>query len=160
MALTFKTAALIEVIDGIVAAHHSEQERVATDKIKARAAHERKWIEQNTPRVRALRDYLTKSLKSGVPPTTAEARRIMEQLHKGSGSNGVYLFAEGGEGDVVSARNLFYRLDELEGMAELLRAHTEPTVTAHQLKELGTHQRDLEKLFRAATVAKAVAAAK
>lgn len=62
-------------------------------------------------------------------------------------------FTEGGDGNVSKAKSGFWRMDELAGMAELLRAHQEPTITAHQLKELGTHPKDLERLFRTAAAA-------
>lgn len=154
MALTFKTANLLELVDGIVAAAHAEDERYARECIEARAAYKRKWWGDRKPRVRDLRDHLTKCLKNDTPPTESDVRRIM-----GTQST-VSWFSEGGDGNVKRSGSGYWRVDQLAGLAELLRAHQGDTITAHQLKELGTHPRDLESLFRAASVAGAAVANK
>jgi hypothetical protein len=102
--------------------------------------------------VRELRDYLTRSIKNDTPPLHSEVKRILGAENV-SYREAVQLFVPGGDGGVSKRGTAYWREDELDGMSELLRAHQGDIITAHQLKELGTHPRDLEKLFRAASVA-------
>ncbi len=147
MALTFKVSGLLEIIDGIAAAAAAEEQRYTTECIEARATYKRRWWADRKNQTRELRDHLTKCLKNDVAPTESEVRKIM-----GTQST-VSWFSEGGDGNVSKKALGYYRMDELRGLGALLKAHIGDTVTAHQLKELGIHARDLEKLFRAAVEA-------
>lgn len=147
MALTFKVTNLIEIIDGITDAALAEEQRYAAECIEARANYKkRRWADRKD-QTRDLRDHLTKCLKNDVAPTESEVRKIMgtQSTH--------HWFVEGGDSNVNKKALGYYRLDEMRGLAALLKSHIGDTVTAHQLKELGIHARDLEKLFRAAVEA-------
>lgn len=155
MALTFNVARLLELVDTITAAKDAEEERYAAECAKARAKYEAQWWTAHREPVRKLRDYLTKSLKADKPPLHDVARSMFGDTgYRGE----LQMFAPGGDGNVNRRALGYYRSDELEGLGALLRAHLGDTVTAHQLKELGTHPKDLAKLFRAATEAGAVVA--
>lgn len=152
MTLTFKTADLLAVIDKIIASRDAAAAKYKADCEAAIAQYRKEWLADNTEKVRKLRDYLSESLKKAVPPLHSEARRIMEQTD-GYRSSGVSFFTPGGDGNVKQESLGYYHDYELVSLAELLRAHQLETVTAHQLKELGTHPRDLAKLFQAAVKA-------
>lgn len=149
MALTFTTAGLIQILDGILDAKLADEQRYAAECEQARAAYKRKWWGNRRPETRQLRDYLTKCLRNDEPPES----EIVRTFRGRSDSNDSWWFTEAGDASVSKPAFGYYRADELKGLRELLKAHTGDTVTAHQLKELGTHSRDLEKLFRAAVTA-------
>lgn len=150
MPLTFNVPGLIKMLDDVQAAVAKADARYAKDCEAARKKHHDEWS-KNKEGMRALRDYLTKSLKNDTPPTSEAAKEASGQTNNWS-SEGVKFFIPGDGG--VSRQPLGYvREDELAGMRALLAAHQGDTITATQLKELGTHPRDLQKLFRAATLA-------
>lgn len=151
MALTFKVAELIKLLDDITTAHHAAEDKYKTDCAAARASYAAKWQSDNRENVRALRDYLTKSLKNDTPPLHSEARRLMGQ--NTGYRDELNLFIPGGDSNVGKNAAAYYRMDEIAGLSSLLKAHQGETVTAYQLKELGTHPKDLEKLFRVAVQA-------
>lgn len=151
MPLTFKTADLIALIDQIVSAKHAEDARYDADVAAAKHEHQQQWWDDNRERIRELRDYLTKSLKADTPPGNDQAKRIMGR--EARYSDDVQFFVPANGSSVDRKQIGYYRIDELEGLSALLKAHQSGTVTAHQLKELGTHPKDLEKLFRAAVQA-------
>lgn len=153
MALTFKVAALLEVIDGVVTAQDEAETTYVADCAAARKAYQQQWEDDNTTRVRELRNYLSECLRNGKPPLTAEARAIVGPDNHTRYDSGISFFTPGGDAGVKRNDPGYYHMDELDGLAALLRAHVGETVTAHQLKELGTHPRDLEKLFRTAATA-------
>lgn len=156
MALTFKTADLLAVIDGITTAKAAEDARYAQDCADARAQHVVDWNNEHIEEIRALRDYLSVQLRRGLPPRHSAVKRMAPGLLVSR--DYVQFFVGGGDGGISKLPIGYSRPDELEGMAALLRAHIGDTITAHQLKELGTHPRDLAKLFQAASVAGAAVA--
>ncbi|WNO26374.1 hypothetical protein SEA_DEENASA__54 [Mycobacterium phage Deenasa] len=151
MALTFKTSQLIELLDDITTAHAAAEDKYKADCVAAREAYRDEWWSGHIDQVRALRDYLTKSIKNGTPPLNSEARRIMGQMDRYR--DGIELFIPGGESNVTKYSAAYYRPDEIAGLKAILTAHQGDTITAFQLKELGTHPKDLEKLFRIAVQA-------
>lgn len=151
MALTFKVADLIKLLDDITTAHYAAENKYNQDCAAARETYATEWWSDNRENVRALRDYLTKSLKNNTPPLHAEARKLMGQVSRYRDE--LSLFVPGGDSNVSKASAVYYRMDEIAGLSSLLKAHQGETVTAYQLKELGTHPKDLEKLFRAAVQA-------
>jgi hypothetical protein len=151
MALTFKVADLIKLLDDITTAHYAAEDKYKQDCMEARQAYTAEWWSDNRENIRALRDYLTKSIKNNTPPLQSEARKIMGQASRYRDE--LSLFIPGGDSNVSKTSAAYYRTDELAGLSSLLRAHQGETVTAYQLKELGTHPKDLEKLFRVAVQA-------
>lgn len=151
MALTFQTSTLISIIDSIIADVKAADDEYAEAKKAARDQHRDEFLRDGMPRVRHLRDYLTRCLSSDTPPDHSTAKMVygVDERY----NNGIRFFTPGGDSGVLRRSTVYARIDELQGIAELLRAHHEPTITSYQLKELGTHPRDLEKLFRAAALA-------
>ena len=159
MALTFKTAELLATIEGVQQSIIAADQRYEAAKTQARTDARNKWWNSHREDVRALRDYLTRSLKNDTPPLTVEAKQLMHQ-RDGYSNDDVRLFHGAGDSGISRPSIGYQRPDQLDGLAALLRAHVGDTVTAYQLKELGVHPRDLEKLFRAAAVAGAKVAGK
>ncbi|OMB79238.1 hypothetical protein [Mycolicibacterium conceptionense] len=151
MALTFKVAGLIQLLDDCTTAHYAAVDKYKQDCTAAREAYTAEWWSENRENVRALRDYLTKSLKNNTPPLHSEARKILGQNTRYRDE--INLFIPGGDSNVSKNSAAYYRMDEIAGLSSLLKAHQGETVTAYQLKELGTHPKDLEKLFRVAVEA-------
>lgn len=152
MALTFKTTDLIKVAQAAIDGKAKALAKYEADKYDARLKYQRKWADANTERVRELRDFLSKGLRSGTVPTTKAVRRIMGQTD-GYSSAGVHFFDSSGDGSLTAPRGIYIDADRWQSLIPLLKAHKLDTVTAHQLKELGYHPKDLEKLFRDAVTA-------
>lgn len=153
MALTFKTADLLKLITDITDAAAAEDERYTAACAEARAQYMLDWYTDHVDDVRALRDYLSKCLKAGTVPRHDKAVQVAPRLKAGRYDAAIQLFVGGGDGGVIKTAAGYYRVDELAGIAAILRAHQLDTITAYQLKELGTHPRDLQKLFSVASVA-------
>lgn len=149
MALTFKTDALLGLITTTISGITDADDAYKLACTEARHQYREDWWNDNVRLVRSLRDHLTQCLRNDRPPTTDDARAIMQDTDCFR-SSGVRFFDGGGDGGVSKPKVAYYSVEGLESLAVLLRAHTLETVTAHQLKELGIHPRDLERLFRAA----------
>ncbi|QPX62167.1 hypothetical protein PBI_INDLOVU_52 [Mycobacterium phage Indlovu] len=138
-------------------AGHAEADRVYQADVaayRARIAAEA----DKTPKLRALRDELSAVLKARRQPTEADARRFKDAAGTDYLSN---LVAK--EPSDYDVRNNVSRpagwlsgakVASYQGLIKMLEAHTEPTITANQLKLFG--YTDLETLFRMAAQAGAI----
>lgn len=152
MALTFKTTDLIKVAQAAIDGKAKALAKYEADKYEARFKYQQKWVDANTERVRELRDFLSKCLRNGTVPTTKAARRIMGQID-GYKYDGVSFFDGGGDGGMTAPRGTYIDANRWTSLIALLKAHKLDTITAHQIKELGYHPKDLERLFSDAVIA-------
>jgi hypothetical protein len=145
MALTFKTAELIKVCEDAIGRQVNAAAAHEKAKAAAREKHRAKWEADNMPRVRTLRDYLSKCLKNGTPPLSFEACNIMGVAD--GYRRAIAFFEEGGDGGIYAPRGTYINAERWRSLVAILKAHQLDTITAHQVKELGYHPKDLERLF-------------
>ncbi|ADX31973.1 hypothetical protein TPA2_gp59 [Tsukamurella phage TPA2] len=156
---TFQKTALIDAAEtAIAAAEKARAEYVAAcDKAVLKAQTEE--LEKNTPRLRALRDFLTKSLKTGALPTYEAACKAAGVRERYSSSM-AELFATT---DFDSVRRHVKRpggwlnestVDEYRGMVKVLKSMAEDTISTSALKTMGFVK--LEPLFSVAARAGAL----
>lgn len=157
MSITFNKSALIDAARLALKAHDAADVKFQED-----AAKYRNGIvadQDKLPMLRALRDELTKFLKTGKQPTADDARRFRAVTGDHDYLRNMYVNVPDDrdvrnnvarpEGWLNPTRVASYR-----GLIAMLEANTEDTITANQLKLFGYS--DLEALFRAAASADGV----
>lgn len=157
MPLTFKTAELIETIEKVQRTIIEVNEEFEANNKQALTEAREEWWGQHKEDVRALRDYLTRSIKNDTPPLTEDGKTLMKQ-ERGWSSEGVKLFHGAGDSGVKRRVIAYQQPEALDGLLALLQAQQGENITDNQLKGLGYHPRDLATLFRATTVRVAAAA--
>lgn len=158
---TFQKSALIEAANIAIEAAVTARDSWSAAQDKAELVAQAKELDANMPKLRALRDFLTKSLKNGVLPT-------YEQACTAAGVQGRYssslaeVFATT---DFDSVRRHVKRpagwlnentLDEYRGMVKVLTSMAEDTISTSALKTMGFVK--LEPLFSSAARAGGLAA--
>ena len=152
MPVTFKVDALIDAADAAVKSGTAAE---ATYQ-KAIAEYRKQKIAESDviPNIRALRDELSAFLKTKRAPVYADAQRFKKAARSDYISH-LYT-SDVSDSDV---RNNVPRpqgwmpsgtLDSYRGLIQMLKANTEPTITANQLKLFGYDK--LEPLFRQAAL--------
>lgn len=156
MPVTFKTQGLIdaaqEALDGHVKADAVYQKLL--DQYRADKAAERDML----PRMRALRDELSRLIKAGKQPTRADAQRFKRLAQEDYLSS----FYVGELSDSTIRQNvnrpagwlIEQQVASYQGLIKMLQAHTEETISANQLKLFG--YTNLELLFRLAALSSPV----
>ncbi|WAB09224.1 hypothetical protein SEA_LITTLEMUNCHKIN_48 [Gordonia phage LittleMunchkin] len=151
-ALTFKTADLIAAAQTIIDNHDKRSREWDADAEKARKAAVNRWDDGGGfEDMRALRDILTAALKRHDPLTTQQARRALgKKIGRSVSDIEVAVFAPT-VGDYEMRKKLGNRPDPIvvtnyQALVGILQAHTEPTITAAQLKAVGFG--DLAALYR------------
>lgn len=152
MPVTFDVNALISATESAVRAGDAAQRQYEKDAAEYR---KRKAAENDVlPNIRALRDELSAFLKTRRVPLHADAQRFKKAARQDYLSS-LYT-SELSDHDV---RNNVPKpkgwwpsstLDSWRGLIMMLKAHTEPTITANQLKLFGYDK--LEPLFRQAAL--------
>lgn len=159
MPVQFKTADLLDSARKIV--NRKAQAKVEFEKTHARNAvrHREEWLKQNTPNIKALRDYLTKCLRNGTTPTEKGAGEALGRCHGGMDTYGRLkdeAWQYGGYNSANTTRPPGYGADqanELPGLISLLEAHQDETISPHQLANMGIKGRLVAQLFRDLAVA-------
>jgi hypothetical protein len=152
MSITFQTSSLIAAAKEALEGHRKADALYQAD---AEAYRAEKLAEQDRlGQIKALRDELSALLKAKRQPTRADAQRF----RKAAGEDYLSNLYSGGVSDRDIANNVQKPTGWLhptkrasyEGLIKMLGAHTEPTITANQLKLFG--YTDLELLFRLAAL--------
>lgn len=147
MTITFRTDALITAAQSAIDAYDADKATYDAEVDTYLAAHRYHWVANNRGDVRRLRDALTKALKSGGVIDLQGTRKAVN-----GGSDLENLFYQPPTdyqiGNAVGRNPSEHGLRGYRGLIELLKAHTEDTITASQLKVIGYS--DLTALFTAA----------
>ena len=112
------------------------------------------WREKSLPRVRALRDELTRQLKHGNVIAKATIRKaagtldLDELFYDPPGDHAVK--RETGSPDLGSYEALIGAKAEYQGLVRLLGAVEGDTVSVNQIAGLGFRVKDLQQVFMAA----------
>ncbi|SKT21324.1 hypothetical protein [Mycobacteroides abscessus] len=147
MSLVFTKKSLITAAEKAIKNRQHEilawQKRVDN----VRAEHARTWNEKGRDRIVALRNAITRELKSSGPVTIGAIRKDLPNIH--SLSDLFYC----GPSDYELKEKVGRRPDESDvekyrGLIDLMKAHTGDTISANQLKLLGYTK--LTELFNAA----------
>ncbi|AGT12790.1 hypothetical protein PHELEMICH_53 [Mycobacterium phage Phelemich] len=147
MSVTFKTQALIDAAESVIALHDEAVAEWERKTAAHQARHRDLWWENNRERVTALRNYLTRSLKNDTPPTNKEANRLMATT-----SGYVQFFVPTGEPSGDKPDGYYVKnLGDLPGLVAMLQAHTGDTISANELKLVGYDR--LTQLFQLAAAA-------
>ena len=156
---TFQKDALIEAANTAIDAAVKAREALTTAQDKAVLAAKTREEEINTPKLRALRDFLTKSLKSGTLPTYDQACRAAGVRERYSSSMAELFVTV----DFDNVRRQIKKpagwlpeatIDEYRGMVKVLESMAEETINTTALKTMGFVK--LEPLFSSAARAGAL----
>lgn len=151
--ITFDKAALIKTTEAALAAHGKADAIYQADLEKYKTDHAPASM---IPKLVALRDELTRFLKTKREPTAADARKFRAATGSDDYLRNLYTTPV----DDREARNNVPRpsgwltggqRDSYLGLVAMLKAHVGDTITANQLKLFG--YTNLEALFRAAATA-------
>ena len=157
---TFQKTALIEAANTAIDAAEKAREAWTAAQDKAVLKAQTEELEKNTPKLRALRDFLTKSLKTGTLPTHEAACKAAGVRERYSSSlaelfatvdfDHVKRHVERPAGWLNQAT-----IDEYRGMVKVLESMAEETISTSALKTMGFVK--LEPLFSTAARAGALA---
>lgn len=157
---TFQKSALIEAANVAITAAEKAIEAYAAACDNAEATARRKDHETSEKKLRALRDFLTKSLKNGTLPTYEEACKAAGVRNRYSSALAEAFVTD----DFSSVRRDIKRpadwmndatISEYRGMVKVLESMSEDTVSTSTLKTMGFVK--LEPLFSTAARAGALA---
>ncbi|ABD58168.1 hypothetical protein PBI_COOPER_51 [Mycobacterium phage Cooper] len=151
--ITFDKQALIKTAETALAVHGKADEVYQADLEKYKADHA---PDSKIPQLVALRDELSRFLRTKREPTAADARKFRNAVNSDDYLRNLYTTPV----DDRDARNNVARpagwlspsqRDSYLGLVAMLKAHVGETITANQLKLFG--YTNLEALFRAAATA-------
>lgn len=144
MTLTFKVAKLKEAAQAAVKLHESARDQYEVNLATYRREDHDRWHEQHREGVERLRDYLSRCIKSNIPPDHATARKAL-------GKSDLTLYSPVSKNTSMVEYPPGYpnpRIGTIRAMVSFLDFVDAETITASQLKVVGFE--DLASLYREA----------
>jgi hypothetical protein len=125
------------------------------------AEHRVLWIERNAANIRALRDYLTKCLRTGRVPVAKDLDKLANSgARYRHGFDERFLYEKPSMISISPGRAYYTDTEDLEGLVAMLEGMQGEVVSASQLRTLGFKSRSIIDLFRDIAASKRAEAAK